>query len=93
MFIYHEYDGKMVVDEAAHTAEWRAHYQGDPKFKNNPIAGLDQPMDEKTLKRYEEFYELKHDPAKRPPMKPFSVATPAPRKPFATRVAREGRNR
>lgn len=73
--IYHMYDGKCVLDEAESMAQVRAHYAGDQKFENDPIAAVLAPLSEKTLKAYMDQYQVSFDPTKRPALRPY---TPPP---------------
>ena len=77
--LYHMYDGKMVLDEAEHSAHLRQHYEGDEKFQNQIIAAVKKPLPEETLRLYEQQYEASHEPNKRPALRPYSPPPPSGR--------------
>lgn len=74
-YFYHMYDGKMILDEGENIFQLRAHYKDDPKFGNDVVAAVLEPLSEKTLQKYLDQYQITHDPAKRGPLRPF---TPQP---------------
>jgi hypothetical protein len=74
-FIYHMYGGKMVLDKAENMLHLRQSYQGDPKFENDPVAAGFEPLPEERIRAYEAQYEIKFDPAPRPPLKAFVPPT------------------
>lgn len=70
-FIYHKYGDKMVMDEADHIDHLRQHHKGDKNFHNYMIAGVREPLSDKTLAMYEKQYNLKFDNSKRPALKEY----------------------
>lgn len=84
-YIYHKYDGKIVMDRADHTQHLRHHYREDPKFKGEFVAASQAPLTEAELKRLEDFYGAKHDPSPRTKLKEFKHPPLTPRAPFASR--------
>jgi hypothetical protein len=85
-YIYHLYDGKIIMDRADHTDHMRQAYAGDPKFKGAFLAGTKTPLTPHELKGLEAQYEAKHDPGTRPALKPWVRPDQAPkRSPYSSK--------
>src|SRR5579872_556274 len=85
-YIYHKYDGKVVLDRTDNSDHMRQHYASDPKFSDrNFLAGTRQPLTPPELKALEERAGAPFDPSPRPALRPYTPQERATRKPYSSK--------
>jgi hypothetical protein len=88
-YLYHIYDGKLVMDRADHSDHAEQHYANDPKFSARRfVAGSPTPLTDVELQALAKQYEVQVDTSPRPALKPWTPPAKSTRPPFQSRRPR-----